>query len=186
MAKAPTPPPAAAAPPAPAPKRSKKLLILLIAAVVVVALLAAAVVGLLLMKKSQSAAGDSEDAPAVAAVDLSRPPTFVPMDPFVVNLAPAEGERYLQVVMALRVVDAKTGENLKAFMPEIRHQINLLLSSKLPSELSTMEGREALADEIVHRTNGVLGARPAKTGDGKISAPTGPIQAVLFNSFIIQ
>lgn len=188
MAKAPTPPPAAAEPPAPAPKRSKKLLILLIAAVVVVALVAAVVVGLLLMKKSQSADvdADADEAPAVAAVDLNKPPTFVPMDPFVVNLAPAEGERYLQVVMALRVTDAKTGENLRAFMPEIRHQINLLLSSKLPSELSTMEGREALADEIVHRTNKVLGTPPAKAGDGKVTPPAGPIQAVLFNSFIIQ
>ena len=186
MAKAPTPPPAAAEPPAPAPKRSKKLLILLIAAAVVVALLAAVVVGLLLMKKSQSADADADETPAVVAVDLNKPPTFVPMDPFVVNLAPAEGERYLQVVMALRVADAKTGENLKAFMPEIRHQINLLLSSKLPSELSTMEGREALAEEIVHRTNSVLGAPPAKAGDGKSAPAAGPIQAVLFNSFIIQ
>lgn len=186
MAKAPTPPPAAAEAPAPAPKRSKKLLILLIAAVLVVALIAVAVVGLLLVKKSNSAAEDSDEAPAVAAVDLNKPPTFVPMDPFVVNLAPAEGERYLQVVMALRVSDAKTGENLKAFMPEIRHQINLLLSSKLPSELSTMEGREALAEEIVRRTNRVLGTPPAKTGDGKATLPAGPIQAVLFNSFIIQ
>lgn len=186
MAKAPTPPPAAAEAPAPAPKRSKKLLILLIAAVLVVALLAVAVVGLLLMKKSQSADTAGDEAPAVAAVDLNKPPTFVPMDPFVVNLAPAEGERYLQVVMALRVADAKTGENLKAFMPEIRHQINLLLSSKLPSELSTMEGREALAGEILRRTNGVLGAPPAKAGDGKSVPAAGPIQAVLFNSFIIQ
>lgn len=186
MAKAPTPPPAAAEAPAPAPKRSKKLLILLIAAVLVVALLAVAVVGLLLMKKSQSADTGDDEAPAVAAVDLNKPPTFVPMDPFVVNLAPAEGERYLQVVMALRVADAKTGENLKAFMPEIRHQINLLLSSKLPSELSTMEGREALAGEILRRTNGVLGTPPAKAGDGKSVPAAGPIQAVLFNSFIIQ
>ncbi|SIR61004.1 flagellar FliL protein [Aromatoleum tolulyticum] len=186
MAKAPTPPPAAAEAPAPAPKRSKKLLILLIAAVLVVALLAVAVVGLLLMKKSQSADAAGDEAPAVAAVDLNKPPTFVPMDPFVVNLAPAEGERYLQVVMALRVADAKTGENLKAFMPEIRHQINLLLSSKLPSELSTMEGREALAGEILRRTNGVLGTPPAKAGDGKSVPAAGPIQAVLFNSFIIQ
>ncbi|AYH43094.1 flagellar basal body-associated FliL family protein [Azoarcus sp. DN11] len=185
MAKAPTPPPAAAETAALVPKRGKKLLMLLIAAVLVVALLAAAAVGLLLLKKGHADAEGGEDAPA-AAVDLSKPPTFVPMDPFVVNLAPAEGERYLQVVMALRVADMKTGENLKAFMPEIRHQINLLLSSKLPSELSTMEGREALAAEIVTRTNSVLGGAPAKQGNGKATAPAGPIQAVLFNSFIIQ
>ncbi|NMG45900.1 flagellar basal body protein FliL [Aromatoleum toluvorans] len=186
MAKAPTPPPAAAETAAPVPKRGKKILMLLIAAALVVTLLAAAVVGFLLWKKGHADAEGSGDTPAATTVDLSKPPTFVPMDPFVVNLAPTEGDRYLQVVMALRVADAKTGENLKAFMPEIRHQINLLLSSKLPSELSTMEGREALAAEILRRTNGVLVPAPAKQGDGKAAAPAGPIQAVLFNSFIIQ
>lgn len=187
MAKAPTPPPAAEAPPPPAPKRSKKLLVIIVSGVVVMLLLIAAVVGVLLLKKGHSAEDEhAEKAPATTAVDLSKPPTFVTLDPFVVNLAPAEGERFLQVVLALRVVDAKTGESLRGFMPEIRHQINLLLSSKLPSELATPEGREDLADEIVERTNSVLGAPPAAKREGTTAAPTGPIQAVLFNSFIVQ
>lgn len=185
MAKAPTPPPAAAQTAAPVPKRSKKVLILLIAAALVIALLATAVVGLLLWKKGHAGTEEGESAPTAAVVDLSRPPTFVPMDPFVVNLAPAEGERYLQAVLALQVADSKTGDNVKGFMPMIRNEINKVLSSKLPSELSTMEGREALADEIVRRTNTVLGSAPTKQSDGK-AAHAGPIQAVLFNSFIIQ
>jgi flagellar FliL protein len=177
MAKAPAAPQAEAAAVAPPPK-SKKLLVIIMAVVLIVVLLAGAVVMLLLLRKG----GTGEDAKAGesahAALDLSKPPTFVSLEPFVVNLAPAEGDRYLQVVLALRVSDAKTGEHLKGFMPAIRHRINLLLSSKLPSELATLEGREDLADEIVDETNGALGAPPG--------ADLGPIEAVLFNSFIIQ
>lgn len=186
MAKAPTPPPAAEAPAAPAPKRGKKLLIIILAVVLVLVLLIAGVVTMLLLKKGSGEAAEeaAENKPAATTVDLSKPPIFVALDPFVVNLAPAEGDRYLQVVMALRVPDQKVGDSLKGFMPEIRHQINLLLSSKLPSELATPEGREALANEIVVRINGVLGA-PAG-GKAAPGAPGAPIQAVLFNSFIIQ
>jgi flagellar FliL protein len=182
MAKAPAAATADASAAAPSPPKSKKLLLIVMAAVLVVVVLVAAVVVLLLLKKSGAGEDAKASEEAHATVDLAHPPTFVSLDPFVVNLAPAEGDRYLQVVLALRVGDPKTGDSLKGFMPEIRHRINLLLSSKLPSELSTAEGRELLADEIVDETNSALGAPPP----GKDGAVTGPIQAVLFNSFIIQ
>lgn len=183
MAKAPAAPPADEAAPTPAPKRRKKLLVVVIALAVVVLLLAAGVVGLLMLKKHDSTGEDhAEDTASAATVDLSKPPTFMTLEPFVVNLSPKEGDRYLQVVLAMRVADAKTGESLKGFMPEIRHEINLLLTGKLPSELATPEGQEELADEIVDRTNRVLGAPPPKRHE----PPSGPVKAVLFNSFIIQ
>jgi len=185
MAKAPAAQaePAAAAP-APAPPRSKKLLLIIVAAIVVVLVLVAGIVGVLLLKKGNAATDEHVEEHAVPAVDLSKPPTFVTLEPFVVNLSPKEGDRYLQVVLALRVADPKTGESLKGFMPAIRHEINLLLAGKLPSELSTPDGQADLADEIVERTNKVLGAPPPKAGDKK-AAPA-PIEAVMFNSFIIQ
>lgn len=180
MAKAPAPAkaePAAAAPPK---GKRKKLVVILLVVVLVIVLVAGALVVLLLMKRSGSAdsASDGTGAPVVAGVDLSKPPVFVSLDPFVVNLSPEEGDRYLQVVMALRVPDAKTGDNLRNFMPEIRHRINLLLSSKLPSEVATLQGREDLAEQIAGEINRVLGAPPG--------GPAGPVQAVLFNSFIVQ
>jgi flagellar FliL protein len=187
-----------AAPATPAVKvRSKKLLIIGIALLVVV-LLIGGVVGLLMIKKGKAAnAEHAEEAEASAPFELGKPPTFVALEPFVVNLAPEEGDRYLQVVLALRVADAKTGEGLAGFMPAIRHEINLVLSSKLPSELATPTGRENLADEIAERANGVLTGSHAKPGatkagvktgtrTGAAKAPAGPIEAVLFNSFIIQ
>lgn len=186
MAKAPPAAPAdAAAEPARMRRRPKKLVVIVIALAVILLLLAAGVVGLLMLKKNNARADEhAEEHVAAPVVDLSKPPTFVPLEPFTVNLSPAEGERYLQVVLALRTADAKTGENLKGFMPSIRHEINLLLAGKLPSELSTPEDRAALADEIVERTNSTLGAPPSKGGGG--NRPAGPIQAVLFDSFIIQ
>lgn len=182
MAKAPAPAEAEAE--TPPKKKSKKLLVIVLIIVLVVVLVGVGVVALLKMKRGSSSDADGEvssAAPASTLVDLSRPPTFVSLDPFVVNLSPEEGDRYLQVVMALRVPDAKTGDNLKGFMPEIRHRINLLLASKLPSEVATLQGREDLAAQIGEEINKVLGAPPAAPGQS-----TGPIQAVLFNSFIVQ
>lgn len=185
MAKAPSPPPAAEPPPAAARKGGKKLLIVLLAAIVLVLLVAALLIGVLLMKKGTGDEADIDgERTASSVVDLSRPPTFVPLEPFVVNLAPAEGDRYLQAVLALRVSDAKTAEHLKGFMPMIRDEINKVLSSKLPSELATLEGREELAAELARRVNAVLGGTNARNGERR--SGSGPVQAVLFNSFIVQ
>ena len=186
MAKAPAAPKAEAAEPVPiAPQRSKKLLIIGVALVVVVLLLLAGVAGLLMLKKAKTGGGEhADEVETTAPFDLSKPPAFVALDSFVVNLAPDEGERYLQAAISLRVADDKTGESIKGVMPIIRDEINKTLSSKLPSELSRIEGREQLADEIVERTNRALGGSRAKGADPK--APAGPVQAVLFNSFIIQ
>ena len=113
------------------------------------------------------------------------PPVFVTLDPFVVNLAPGEGERYLQTIIVLRLADAKFDPVLKQYLPEVQHRINLLLSSKLPSELVTPQGREQLARELTDEINRVLGYPPPPPGQQALG-PTGPVQAVLFRSFIIQ
>lgn len=182
MAKAPATPPAADAAEPPK-KKGKKLRIIILIVISALVIAAAGLVGLLLLKKGS--AGDAKGAESGTVsgtgVDLSKPPSFVALEPFVVNLLPGEGDRYLQVVLAVRVADARTGDSLKGFMPEIRHRINMLLSNKLPSELSTYEGRETLANEITDEINRVLGGGTSPSG-----RPEGPIQAVLFNSFIIQ
>lgn len=165
----------------------KALVLILIAVLVVVLIIAGAVVWLLLQKKNSlegSAAAPAEHAaaaaaPAPAPAAPAVPPTFVPLDPFVVNLQQESGERYLQVIMAARVADPKVADTLKSFMPEVRHRINLRLSGKVPSEINTPQGQEALAEEITVEINRVLSS-PQPSGAGAL------VQAVLFNSFIIQ
>ncbi|MGE0012375.1 MAG: flagellar basal body-associated protein FliL [Azoarcus sp.] len=187
MAKAPNKPeaPAGDAPP----KKSGKMLMIIIIVVVVLLIVVAGAIGaLILLKKGGGEAADHADAPAAVApstaVDLSHPPVFAELDAFTVNLRREEGDHYLQAILALRVTDQKTADALKGFMPEIRHRINLLLSSKLPSEVQTIEGREALALEILDQVNSALGFPPPPPGQR--SAVATPVQAVLFNSFIIQ
>ena len=170
-------------------KKGKLLLILVIVAVLLLVVVGGGVAALLLLKKDKSA----DEAPQAAApvapvsstVDLTKPPTFVPLDTFTVNLRGDEGDHYLQVVMVLRVADAKMGDALKNFMPEIRHRINLLLSSKLPSELASSAGREALATEVAGQVNEALGFPTLMNASGQ-PVSNGPVQAVLFNSFIVQ
>ena len=187
MAKAPAKPEAPAPAPAPEgeapPKKGKKMLIIIISVLVLLIIVAGAIGAIVLMKKGGSA--EVEEVAPSTAVDLSKPPIFAALDTFTVNLRSEEGERYLQAVIALRVADQKTADALKGFMPEIRHRINLLLSSKLPSEVQTIEGREALAMEILDSINESLGFPPLPPGaPAPVELP--PIQAVLFNSFIIQ
>ncbi|ATE59421.1 flagellar basal body-associated FliL family protein [Thauera sinica] len=184
MAKAPAKPEAATEA---APRKKGKLLLIIIIVLLVLFVAAAGVVVLLLLKKDKGG-GDHADAQETAphsTIDLSKPPAFVPLDPFTVNLRRDEGDHYLQAVIVLRVGDPKLAESLKAFMPEIRHRINLLLSSKLPSELADTVGREALAEGIATQVNEALGF-PAGTDSRGRTRSNGPVQAVLFNSFIIQ
>lgn len=159
----------------------KALVLILIAVLVVVLIAAGVVVWLLLQKKSELAGGQvpAEPAAVVQPAAPATPPTFVSLDPFVVNLQQEGGERYLQLILAARVADPKAADALKGFMPEVRHRINLRLSGKMPSEINTPQGQEALAAEIAADINNVLGS-------AQTSGPNALVQAVLFNSFIIQ
>ncbi|QID17255.1 flagellar basal body protein FliL [Nitrogeniibacter mangrovi] len=172
------------------PKKGGKKLLIIILVVVLLLVVAGGAVVVLLLKKNQGEDG-ATDAHAKEEthlkVDLSHPPTFVTLEPFTVNLAPAEGDHFLQVVMVLKVVDPEVAEQMKGYMPEIRHEVNLVLSSKLPSEISTVDGREELAKEAMERINYVLGfEKPSAEQMKRNPGPWGPVISVLFNSFIVQ
>jgi flagellar FliL protein len=154
---------AAAAPPAdagaaPAAKQGKKkLIIILVAALVVLG--GGGGAAFVIMKKkaaAAAAAAAAEDgevaaehaAPAAHAVDPSHPPTFVALDPFVVNLADREAEKYAQIGITLQVDDAKFADQMKAYMPAIRNGILMVLAHKTSAELLQREGKETLAAEI--------------------------------------
>lgn len=191
MAKAPAKPEAEDE--AAAPKGGGKKMMVIVLALVVLLVVAVGALGFMLLSKKKHGEGeadpahDGEAAKPKVTVDASKPPTFVPLDAFTVNLVAENGEHFLQAVLVLKMADPKSGEAIKVFMPEIRHRTNLILSSKRPSELSTMEGREDLADEIMEETNDVLGyPPPPKRSKRKSAEPEGPVLAVLFNSFIIQ
>ena len=164
-----------------APKKDKtKLLIILLSAVLVIVLAGGAV---MLLKQSDHSDDDEEatqqEAPKKKKKE-GQAPIFQPLETFTVNLVPEEGDQFLQVGITVELEDATDGERLKSFMPKVRNQITLLLSSKKASELTSKEGKEQLAEELRYTINDILNPAPK----GK-KAET-PIKEVLFTSFIIQ
>lgn len=185
---------------APAKPKSKKLLFIIIG-VVVLALIGAGA-AFFLLKKSHSE--DEEDG-ADAAVEETRhakplrdpktPPTFLPLDSMVVNLADPGGNRFAQLGITLQLADAKTGEEMKTYMPSIRNGILILVSQRTAEQMLRADGKQALAQDIMAEISDVMGFdyehpdaehEPAPKGKKKKKAAPNPIEGVLFSSFIVQ
>ncbi len=117
-------------------------------------------------------------AKAAAAKPVStKPPVFVALEPFTVNLQREDSSpQYLQVGLSLKLADEMPVEKIKLHMPEIRNRVLLLLSSKRASEIATSEGKKSLSEELQREVSQPLaGGVPAKALD-----------SVLFTSFVIQ
>lgn len=185
------------------PAKGKKKLILIIAIVGV--LLAAGGVGAVVLLKKKPVDGEEENAQethapkasSAKARDPKQAPTFVPLDPFTVNLADKDADRYAQVGLTLELGDPATGESLKAFMPAVRNNILLVLSNKTASEMMDREGKAKLAAEIQRETSRAMGVElededededesPKKKKKKKRTAPELPVTAVYFSTFIVQ
>ena len=182
-----------------APSKKKSKLLLIIIALFVVLAAAGAAAWFFLFSESDA------DEPKVS----SKPAVFLPVDQFTVNLQPEEGQQYLQVAMTLKVVDQAVSDAIKAQMPEVRSRVLLLLSSKKPSQLVTLEGKNRLIEEVAREVETSLGvdknAKPAKkksdveakkvkgkakakAQDAETAEPAAPprVLAVYFTHFIVQ
>lgn len=174
-----------------APKKKGKLLLFIIIGVVVVAL--GAVGAVLVLKKPPAEDGeDGEAETSHKTTDKKKkdapglPPAYVKLDTFTSNLAmenpgDQQAAQYIQIVVELKVESVHEGDALKPYTPEIRNAILRLLSSRKPSQLSSIEGKDALANDIRESVNAII--NPPKKGG---HAPEEPVLAVLFSSFIIQ
>lgn len=189
-----------------APKKGAKKLILILAVAGLVLALAGG--GAIFYIKQQQAAAlaaeEGDEEPAEEAVakkhDPKAVPTFLPLEPFVVNLADREQERFAQIGITLQVGDAAVADQLKAYMPAIRNGVLLILAHKTSTELLGREGKEQLAAEIMRESVRPLGIelpevgadaapaddeKPAKR-KRKAEPVKNPVEHVHFSSFIIQ
>ncbi|MCL2590185.1 MAG: flagellar basal body-associated FliL family protein [Betaproteobacteria bacterium] len=190
--------PASVLSPVPAKRSVKLLFIILLAVILVLVIVAAALVVLVVTKKKGPGVEQptapplpvvSAPAPVGSAIDLNKPPIFVQLESFTVNLRSEEaGENthYLQADIALRVNDQKTSDALKHWMPEIRNRINLILTSKSLYDVQSDLSHEKMQSEILRGLNTMFGVPPLSSETMQPQAPLGPIQGVLFISFIVQ
>ena len=191
---------AGAAAEAPAKGGGMKKMIIIIAAVAVLVLVGGGV--LLMMMNKQAAASDEDGGEATHApakkheAKKGEPPVFVPLEPFTVNLADKEVDRFAQVGVTLQVSDAHAGDEIKAFLPAIRSNVLVLLSHKTSTELLSPDGKDKLARDILREAVRPLGfelededENPApgkKKKKKKVSEADLPVTQVLFSSFIVQ
>jgi flagellar FliL protein len=202
----------AAAAEAPVPAKGKKKLIIILAAVGVLVLGGGGGAVFMMKKKAAAEAAEAAEdggeahkpAKSAAKADPKAAPVFVPLDPFTVNLADRDAERYAQIAVTLEVDDLKTGDQMKIFMPAIRNNILLAMADRTAAEMMGREGKDKLAETIKRETSKALGVEiededreadadekksakdEAKPKKKKKSAPALPVKAVHFSSFIIQ
>ncbi|MDZ7857646.1 flagellar basal body-associated FliL family protein [Sphaerotilus sp.] len=183
-------------------KGSKKLWIII---GVVLLLVAGGGGGYVVMQRKAAAAeadgadhGEAADAAPARKPqkrDPKTPPAYLPMDPFVVNLADRDSDRYAQIGITLEIDDPKFADEMKAYMPAIRNAILMILSHKTAADMLGREGKEVLAAEIAREAVRPLGINIDVDSDEegapvkkKRRAPPvyNPVQHVHFSSFIVQ
>ena len=203
--------------PPPAPKTGRKKLIILIAAALLVVTGAVGAATYVVKRRAAAAAEAGDDAAAGSHAAPARDvhknaPSFLPLEPFIVNLADRDTDRYAQVGITLELDDPHSADELKAYMPAIRNGILMVLAHKTSKQLLGRAGKEALAAEIMREAVRPLGldlddpagdpladATRAVAGDDEDedtpapaakhrlqAADQNPVRHVHFSSFIIQ
>lgn len=173
------------------PKKSKKKLIVIIVAVAI--LLGGGLAAFLLLSPAPAPKRGGSAPAGTAHMETEKPAIFIDLGQFTVNLMREDEDRYLQITIALKITKPELEEKIKGTKPEILHRVNMLLQSKYPTELSTIDGKEKLALQIREQIEYVLGLRKSAPTIGaepaasiKPGAGRSGVSDVLFTTFIIQ
>jgi flagellar FliL protein len=94
------------------------------------------------------------------------------LETFIVNLADKGGKRYLRVTMDLELGNIELEDEIVKRMPQVRDSILMILPSKQFSDISSIEGKIALRDEIMGSINDFL--------------TQGKITNIYFKEFVVQ
>jgi flagellar FliL protein len=96
---------------------------------------------------------------------------------FIVNYGGVGKLRYLKTDIALRLGGGPAGQRqIRHHMPYIRHTIVMRLSRATEEELSSMEGKELLRQDVLEQTRNLLVKEESQQF----------VDDLLFNSFIVQ
>jgi flagellar FliL protein len=127
-------------------------------------------------KKKSDPKADAAKADAAHAEGPIKPPVFLPMEPFTVNLNSEGGDQFLQATFTLQLGDEKQMELFKLYTPQIRSRLLILLSGKKAADIATVEGKAKLSEEII-----ALAKEPFTNG-----GPPQEVTGVFITSFVIQ
>ena len=154
---------------------SNKILVLLIAVMMMIMLGLGG--GLFMMwnklsdLSAQTAANAGDQAGADGSLEQTVGPIFS-LDTFIVNLADKGGNRYLRVTMDLELGNQEMESEVSQRLPQVRDSILMILPTKRFEDISTVQGKTTLRDEMLETINGYL-------AQGKITN-------IYFKEFVVQ
>ena len=94
------------------------------------------------------------------------------LDPFIVNLARSQGNRFLKITVSLEISSPEVRSNLEKNVQKISDSIILLLSTKTFEDVYSVQGKFTLKGEITTRVNQFL--------------TVGQVKGAYFTEFLIQ
>jgi flagellar protein FliL len=112
-------------------------------------------------------AGKEAQAPAKPPIGAVWAP-----DVFIINLADADADRYLKVVMNFELSDPLAVAELEVMKPKVRDMVLGVLTVKGIKDLNNFEGKQRLKEDIAMRLNNHL--------------TKGKVVQVYFTDFVIQ
>ena len=119
---------------------------------------------------SIAAAPDAEETVEPAPAPKIGP--IHPLDTFIVNLADEGGVRYLRTTMKLELADDQSVSFAEERLPLIRDSILMTLPTKKYEDISTMEGKMMLRDELIAKLNDIM--------------VPGKVSNIYFTEFVVQ
>jgi flagellar FliL protein len=126
-------------------------------------------------KLSAMSALAARDGDAETEAGRSKPEEIKPvvsLDTFIVNLADSGGSRYLRVTMDLETGNKAAADEIGKRVPQLRDAVLMILPTKRFADISTLEGKTALREEIIGALNGMLGSAA--------------VSRIYFKEFVIQ
>lgn len=99
-------------------------------------------------------------------------PLFFNLEPFILNLADVDSNRYLKISVTIEFTDAKATAEAEARTPQIRDAMILLMSSLTYGDVHSVEGKLTLQSEIQNRLNKIM--------------ETGQVKRVYFTDLVVQ
>ena len=148
----------------------------LVSAIIIVFLAGGGAGAYLYLGKAGGGEGEGPESAAQSAETgrSQRQPLIYPLDSFIVNLMDnsSAARRYLKVTMSLEVDGEANKTKTDRHKVQLRDTIILLLSAQGFDDISTLEGKLGLKQEIQARVNQILGA--------------GTVSKIYFMEFVVQ
>ncbi|MGQ9499934.1 MAG: flagellar basal body-associated FliL family protein [Dissulfurimicrobium sp.] len=145
------------------PKKKKTILLIAIISLVLVLIIAGLGSYLFLFKKPSNEALERETARDVGAKGDDKGKgeekvgIMVDIEPFVVNLDDPRARHFLKIAITIEVPDEKAKKEIEKFMPKIKNEIIMVLSSKTLDDVIPVDGKVRLRDELMVRLANILG-----------------------------